>query len=130
MKEAKILPINQNITVSRVESIAEKGADTDDIGRSLGLTPNEWKKLRIDQPELEEAIHRGRARLRITILSYQFEKAQMGDAKMLVWLGKQFLGQSEKTGDQKESVSFDKEKEIVRKAIKEDPDLIYKIFVK
>jgi hypothetical protein len=130
LKEVSKLNIAPKINANQVEEIAEKGADTDDIGRSLNLTPQEWKQLRLDRPELEEAMHRGRARLRITILSYQFEKAQLGDAKMLVWLGKQFLGQTEKTGKEKEAISFEREKEVVREAVKKDPDLIYKIFVK
>ncbi len=52
----------------------------------------------------------------------------MGDVKMLMWLGKQYLGQSEKAGEKKEVVSLEREKEAVKKALKADPTLIKKIF--
>lgn len=124
----KSLSIVKDLKLDQIEELAEKGADIDDIGRSLNFSPNDWKAHRVDNPSIDEAIQRGKARLRISILSYQFEKAQMGDVKMLMWLGKQYLGQSEKAGEKKEVVSLEREKEAVKKAIKADPTLIKKIF--
>jgi hypothetical protein len=130
MEEVKKLHIAPRVSEAKVSELAEMGASVDDIGRSLGYSPNEWKKVRVENPNLEEAINKGQARLRISILSYQLEKAKLGDSRMLIWLGKQMLGQTEKAGEQKENVSFEREKEAVKKAIKKDPELVYKIFAK
>ena len=43
-----------------------------------------------------ESLKKGRDKGRMTLRRMQFEKAQTGNATMLIWLGKQLLGQKDK----------------------------------
>jgi len=116
------------VDLKEVSELARKGASTEDIGRILGYNSNLWRMKRITNSDIDEAIHQGAATLKVSILNYQFDKARKGDTRMLIWLGKQHLGQTEKAGEQKEALSFEREKETVKEAIRKDPRLIEKIF--
>ena len=53
------------------------------------------RKLQHDD-EFHASYHKGYANLKISLRRKQIELAQDGDKTMLVWLGKQILGQSDK----------------------------------
>lgn len=42
-----------------------------------------------------EQLHKGRANLKMSVRRWQLEAAKNGNATMLVWLGKQMLGQTD-----------------------------------
>jgi hypothetical protein len=50
---------------------------------------------RAQEPEYREAMERGYARGRISLRRKQMQLAEQGNATMLVWLGKQYLGQKD-----------------------------------
>lgn len=47
------------------------------------------------RPELMEKIHKARAEGKSSIRRHQWKLAQAGNATMLIWLGKQLLGQKD-----------------------------------
>jgi hypothetical protein len=49
---------------------------------------------RLQRPEYREVMARGRALGRISLRRMQWQAARAGNAAMLIWLGKQYLGQS------------------------------------
>lgn len=57
-----------------------------------------WFKCSTDTVERRFAaeLHKGRANLRMSLRKWQIEAAKRGNVAMMIWLGKQMLGQSEK----------------------------------
>tara|TARA_Y100001973_G_C5200912_1_gene337569 strand:- start:3266 stop:3667 length:402 start_codon:yes stop_codon:yes gene_type:complete len=53
----------------------------------------------------KDALDKGRAEGKMRLRTMQFKSAQQGSASMLIWLGKQMLGQK----DQQEIVNIDEE---------------------
>lgn len=67
----------------------------EEIGQVLGLSPTAIKN------KYQKVIDQGRAQGKKSLRRSQFEKAIAGDVRMLIFLGKNYLGQSD-TGDQGE----------------------------
>jgi hypothetical protein len=86
---------------TKVRSMASWGATMKVIAGCLHMTPAEvWAQYR-------DAFEAGRATGDALLLQTQFKKAQEGNVSMLIWLGKQRLGQSDKvdtTSDNKLTV--------------------------
>lgn len=69
---------------------------------SIGCT---WKEIsavtkiaeRTLQRRCGDLFKRGQERLKASLRRMQYESAKKGCAAMLIWLGKQYLGQTEKT---------------------------------
>jgi hypothetical protein len=67
------------------------------IAERFGVTIATVKKWRTI-PEFKKAVLRGEALGRLEVRSAQMKLALKGDAKMLKFLGKQYLGQSSRPG--------------------------------
>ena len=77
-----------------VQLLASKGATILDIAHFCSVsarTVNRWKKI----PEFLTAISRGMAWGRLKLRRKMLEVALRGDTRMLIWLGKIYLGQSD-----------------------------------
>lgn len=62
----------------------------DIAGTTVGVLEKRFKNV------IEKARSEGKRSLR----KWQFEKAQKGDVRMLMWLGKQYLGQADQPTDE------------------------------
>ena len=62
----------------------------------LNVAENTFLKFIRDHPEANEAFEQGKAVGFISLRRLQFRAAEKGNSTMLVWLGKQWLGQSDK----------------------------------
>lgn len=110
-----------------VEKSAYEGMGQRDILRLCGINekhPPEWFR---QHPKLREAYNIGKAARRADLIKKQTELALSGNTRMLVWLGKQELGQSEKEEKTLDITKFtvdEKTKEAVPPpgAIPADPD--------
>ena len=51
-----------------------------------------------------ESLKKGRDKGKMSLRRMQFEKAQTGNATMLIWLGKQLLGQKDKIETSEENI--------------------------
>ncbi len=78
------------LTVERAASI---GCTVEDIAALLGLSRKTIYNHMEQDPELAEAMDRGRGLGRASLRRMQWEKAEIGDTSMLIWLGKVLCGQ-------------------------------------
>jgi hypothetical protein len=78
------------LTVERAASI---GCTVEDIAALLGLSRKTIYNHMEQDPELAEAMDRGRGMGRASLRRMQWEKASTGDTSMLIWLGKILCGQ-------------------------------------
>jgi hypothetical protein len=80
------------IPLDRVELLCQLGSTQADLGRYFGVTERTIRNRR-KQEHFREAMERGEALLCIALRRKQMELALKGDPTMLIWLGKQRLGQ-------------------------------------
>jgi hypothetical protein len=84
------------IDLDVVRRAAGIGATVDEIAAVLGV-PRRTLYDRMEQdPEIQHALDEGRDQGRITLRRLQWQQAHAGNATMLIWLGKQLLGQRDK----------------------------------
>ena len=74
----------------QLEEFAAIGLSDHEISNLLGISESRWKA------RYPSVIKRGRARLRKSLRRAQIRSALSGNSTMLVWLGKQYLGQSDR----------------------------------
>lgn len=99
-------PKKYKISKDEVEKLASFGCSNRDIADFYGCTESLISK------SYSSFIIKGRAKRKIKLRQLQWRAAERGNVSMLIWLGKQYLGQSEyPMGDEDEMV--DGELEIV-----------------
>jgi hypothetical protein len=85
-----------DIDIVAAERGASIGCTMEEIATLVGVGRRTLiDRVKVD-PELREAIDRGRDVGRTTLRRLQWEQARAGNATMLIWLGKQLLGQRDK----------------------------------
>jgi len=84
------------IDLKAVENAASIGCTPDEIAAVLGICQATFFIRKAAEPEINEAIERGRKHGRATLRRLQWQGAQAGNPTMLIWLGKQLLGQRDK----------------------------------
>jgi hypothetical protein len=91
LRDARRRPIDLEL----VERLAGALCTNSSIAQQLGMSmATFWKRKRRD-PALAEAIERGRAMARVRLRVLEWKAAEAGSERMLIWLGKQYLGQRE-----------------------------------
>jgi hypothetical protein len=83
------------IDLLAVERCASVGCPNDDIAAILGICRATFYNHMESNPEISEAIERGRGNGRGSVRRMQFEKAMGGSDTMLIWLGKVLCGQKD-----------------------------------
>ena len=83
-------------TYRQVEDLAAIGCTYDEIALILGITGYQLKKRRKSDVEFEERHQKGMARLKMSIRRMQLQSAMKGNVAMLIWLGKQYLQQTDR----------------------------------
>lgn len=85
-----------NLNPAKVEALAALQCTFDEIASGLGVSTDTLERRRKEETEIAEAIKRGREEGKRSLRRLQWEAAQKGNTTMLVWLGKQWLGQRDK----------------------------------
>lgn len=67
-----------------------------DIASWFGVSRPTIERRVAEDPEFREAMERGYARGRISLRRRQIQRAEAGGDVMLIWLGKQYLGQTDR----------------------------------
>lgn len=93
------IPIDYEV-VRRLATIQCTDAE---IAAMVEMTPEGFCKRKQRDNELLQAIEKGREQGKMSIRRMQYRAAEKGNATMLIWLGKQFLGQR----DQREITGAD-----------------------
>ncbi len=78
-----------------VESVAQCHCTEDEIASILDVSLDTLK-TKENAEAFSECIKKGREYGKASLRRWQFEKAKKGNTTMLIWLGKQILGQKEK----------------------------------
>jgi hypothetical protein len=76
-----------------IERGASIGCSKDELAALSGFARSTFYKYLAEDPAVQEAIDRGAAKGQATLRRLQWKGAEEGNATMLVWLGKQLLGQ-------------------------------------
>lgn len=80
-----------------MEKLAAIGCTDQDIAYVCGVSPKTVQRRRKDDATFLYAIEKGQATGRMNLRGAQWKLALAGNPTMLIWLGKQFLGQTDKT---------------------------------
>jgi len=91
-------PKKYNIDTKEVQNLARFGCTNIEIGDFFGCSPDTIEK------GYSEYLTKGRAEQKLRLRQLQFKAAEKGSAAILIWLGKQILGQKdgiESTDDDK-----------------------------
>jgi hypothetical protein len=84
------------IDIRQVEELARIGATEEDMAAVLGVSVDTIQRRKRASEEFCGAIKRGQAATRNSLRRLQLKKALEGNVTMLIWLGKQLLGQSDR----------------------------------
>ena len=104
----------QPLDASKVEALAALQCTMEEIASGLGISRSTLIRRREEDPTIDTAIEKGRELGTRSLRRLQYEAAKGGNVTMQIWLGKQWLKQTDKQEiDQKTSFSvhFDKEDE-------------------
>ena len=83
-------PKKYNIDTEQVEKLASFGCTNIEIGSFFGCSPDLLEK------SYSEFLTKGRGKGKIRLRQLQWKAAEKGSHTMLIWLGKQILGQTDK----------------------------------
>lgn len=83
-----------DIKPAQVRNLAAGGSSNIEIARFFGVSADTIER------RFAGDLAKGRATLKTSLRKHQLKAAKNGNAAMLIWLGKQYLGQSDKTIDE------------------------------
>ena len=92
------------VDVKVVEAMAFVGATNQEIGDILGMSERSVRR------QFAEILTKSHSQRRVKLREMQWKAAQNGNTAMLIWLGKQHLGQSEKVEEHATQTIILKEK--------------------
>lgn len=84
------------IDAEGVRRLAQIGCTIREIAHFYGCGHATLERRLQFEPEFREAFDNGQANLKVGLRKKQVEQALSGNTTMLIWLGKQMLGQSDK----------------------------------
>lgn len=84
-----------------VSLLAQRGCKTIEIATALECSPDTIQR------RFAAELAKGRADLKLSLRQWQLEAAKRGNITMLIWLGKQYLDQTEKL-ERREELNADK----------------------
>ena len=79
-----------------IQGFASLNATKQEVAAFFGVSESTVDHRFHTEPELREAWEKGRATGKLSLRRKQTELAQAGNVTMLIWLGKQLLGQKDK----------------------------------
>lgn len=79
------------VDLEEVVELAAEGCTTKEIAAALGISPGTL----FGRKDIKDAYDRGREMLGVNIRHWQILAAKNGNVQMLIWLGKQYLGQTD-----------------------------------
>lgn len=90
---AKPTPIDYD----KIEKNAAMGLTKEEIGLALGFGRSSFYDHKANDPKIEEAIRKGRAKFKVFISDILIKQAQAGNASSAIWLDKTRCGTKEPT---------------------------------
>lgn len=103
-KKRKIRTMTSSVLdLKKIRAWAQVGCTLEEIAGLLGVTGSWLSQQKDTDYDLEDALVMGRENFRQSLRSTQARLALSGHPGMLIWLGKQFLGQSDKQETKQET---------------------------
>ena len=87
------------IDLDAVQELASEGNTQEEISKALGFSRATFH----NRKEVTEAYYKGVAEMKLSLRHWQFSAARGGNIQMLIWLGKQYLGQRDTVEEKIES---------------------------
>tara|TARA_Y100000401_G_C8318497_1_gene223915 strand:+ start:410 stop:712 length:303 start_codon:yes stop_codon:yes gene_type:complete len=84
-------PKKYNLDTDQIKKLASLGCTNKEIGDFFGCSADLIEK------SYSEFLTKGRAEQKLRLRQLQWKSAEKGNIVMQIWLGKQYLGQSENT---------------------------------
>ena len=81
---------------AKVEALAALQCTFDEIASGLGISTDTLDRRRKEEPDIAEAIKKGRELGTRSLRRLQWDAAKSGNVTMQIWLGKQWLKQTDK----------------------------------
>jgi hypothetical protein len=98
------MPEAKYIDLEELRKLANIGATQREIAHWFGLSVKRIEQL-LKQPKYRQVYDTGRAQFHVSLRRTQVEKALAGNVTMLIWLGKQELGQKDMVINQNENTN-------------------------
>jgi hypothetical protein len=86
-----------DMDLDQVERAASIGCSYEEIAVIVGMARSTFYQRLADNPDIKDLIDQGKARGKSTLRRLQWQRAQGGSDTMLIWLGKNVLGQTDRT---------------------------------
>jgi hypothetical protein len=83
--------------LAQIEGLARIQCTDEEIAAAVGCSVDTLARRKVDDPAFMEALQRGKAKGRGSLRRLQWQRANGGSDTMLIWLGKQLLGQRDKS---------------------------------
>ena len=83
-------------TLKQVFALGRVSATVKDVAHALQVSEPTFIKFKAEFPEVQRAYDEGAASGRSSLRAAQYRAAMAGNSTMMVWLGKQWLGQADK----------------------------------
>lgn len=80
-----------NVDLDDVKDLAEQGNSAEHIAKVLGFS----KSTLFGRKDVREAYEKGLAEMCVNLREWQMNCAKSGNVTMLIWLGRQYLGQKD-----------------------------------
>lgn len=84
------------IDLAAIERLASIQCTDEEIAAVLGVSTDTIGRRKLDDPEFAKALFDGRSKGRATLRRLQWQRANAGSDTMMIWLGKQTLGQRDR----------------------------------
>lgn len=84
------------IDLAQVEALAQIGCTMPEMAKVLGCSVTYIERMQDENPAFALALERGEGSLKSSLRRSQLKHAFEGNASLLIWLGKQYLGQVDK----------------------------------
>lgn len=96
MKERTMARPKIQIDAKQVQDLASVGCKTTEIARLLDCSADTIER------RFAGELRKGRENLKISLRQWQLAAAKKGNVVMLIWLGKQYLGQSDTVSNEED----------------------------
>ena len=82
--------------LKQIERLAQIHCTDEEIAAVVGCSVDTLARRKVNDPDFIEVLERGKGRGRMALRRLQWQRANGGSDTMLIWLGKQLLGQRDK----------------------------------
>jgi hypothetical protein len=85
------------LDLAQIERLAQIHCTDEEIAAVVGCSVDTLARRKVNDPDFMAMLQRGKGRGRMALRRLQWQRANGGSDTMLIWLGKQLLGQRDKS---------------------------------